>query len=108
MAVSYDFNTAISEISSIRDFPSFISTVNDAFYYPVVGPLFPLFLLAILAIAVYGKTQNISATVVAVSLAYVMMYPYISDQLAPYLQVVFGMLAFAGAYILWRWIMRQG
>jgi len=105
MAEAYDLNTAMGELNSIRDFPSLVSVVNDAYYYSGV-PLFPLALLAIVALAVYGKTQNLSATVVAVSLAYVMMYPYIADQLSIYMQIVFGLVVLAAAYVAWRWLMR--
>jgi len=106
MAEAYDMSTAVAELNSLRDFPSFVSVVNDAYYYGGV-PILPLAVLAIIAVAVYGKTQNIGATVVAVSLAYVMMYPYLGSQLSVYMQIIFGLVVLAGAYVAWRWLMRS-
>lgn len=106
MAVVYDFNTAIAELNAMRDFPSFIQTVSDAYAYSI-GPLFPLIVLALVAIATYGKTQNIGTTVVAITIGYVLMYPYIADQLGIYLQIVFGLVVLAGAYVVWAWLMQR-
>lgn len=107
-ATGIDVNTAMHEINMMTTAQGFAQAMADAYYLQPIGSLLPLILLAIVVIAVYGKTQNIPATVVATTLTFVVMYPWASSVMgatAQYLQPIFGLLILASAYVVWRWVM---